>query len=174
MTQAEIIEISCEKAGRNFDCLSALDCFPPHKEVIVPIDEIENFIGDCRGWNRAQFDQGLPTSTTIPAATWDEWVEVYAIVEPPAEFAAAVRLFAKVAGEFGEGIGAYCPDDDREVIVPADEKAAFVKDCELWAAERFASGQPVAVVMSAENWAAWLEMFEVADLDDETIDSLCA
>lgn len=63
----------------------------------------------------------------------------------------------------------------REVITPPEEFENFVADCMGWeegerrtATQSFEQGYGVVLSMSAENWAAWLEQFEVAELDDET------
>lgn len=77
----ETIRLTCERTGRRFDCLSALACYTPHKEIIVPQAEIENFISDCSVWDIAKFDAGYSIETTIAAETWAEWLEVYEAVD---------------------------------------------------------------------------------------------
>ena len=69
----------------------------------------------------------------------------------------------------------------REVVTPPEEFENFVNDCAGWeegeirtATQSFEQGYGVVLSMSAENWAAWLEMFEVCELDDETAALLSA
>ena len=76
----------------------------------------------------------------------------------------------------------------REVITTPEEFENFVNDCAGWedtshlmatnapytATQRFESGYGVVVTISAEDWRAWLEQFEVCDLDDETLAALSA
>lgn len=73
------------------------------------------------------------------------------------------------------------PKGGREVIAPADEAPNFVTDCLGWSepaityddgscvdkADRFDQGYSVVLQIRSSDWAAWLEMFEVCDLDDE-------
>lgn len=67
----------------------------------------------------------------------------------------------------------------REVITPPEEFENFVNDCAGWeegelrtATQSFEQGYGVVLSMTAENWAAWLEQFEVCELDEETAVSL--
>ena len=76
----------------------------------------------------------------------------------------------------------------REVITTPEEFENFVNDCAGWedishltatnagysATQRFEAGYGVVVTISAEDWQAWLEQFEVCDLDDETLAALSA
>ncbi len=79
------------------------------------------------------------------------------------------------------------PKGGREVIAPAYQAPNFVNDCMGWSepaityddgicvdkAERFDQGYSVVLQIRSSDWAAWLDQFEVADLDDETAALLC-
>ena len=69
----------------------------------------------------------------------------------------------------------------REVITTPDEFEAFVNDCAGWddgedrtSTECFEEGYGVVLTMTVENWEAWLEQYEVCELDDETAALLSA
>jgi hypothetical protein len=92
--------------------------------------------------------------------------------------ASTVRLTVSITGEFNDCISAVSIDSQqphREAIAPPEEVKYFIKDCgSTWNANAFAQNVSFVVTMAADDWDSWLLMYEVADLDQETIDLLCA
>ncbi len=135
-----------------------------HKEVCIDKAEIAAFHADCHSWDAQPFDMGRCIQVTMSAENWALWLEGFELVEP----ADYVWLTLSQDGESDDCISAICLTDWREAIAPADEKAAMVSDLVGFDAARFDQGYSVVARMSAANWQAWLEMFEVSELPADT------
>ena len=51
------------------------------------------------------------------------------------------------------------PPDRLEAVIDRSEAPAFMADCGGWDADRFEQGFGIVVMMSAGNWAAWLNAY---------------
>ena len=141
------------------------------EEVGIDTAEAYNFFPDCIGIDTAlaeRYSNGQPVAVGMSAADWQAWVEGCKFVEHPG----FVWLTLCAEGESDDGIGALCLTDGREAIAPPDEKAAMLADLIGFNAERFDGGYSVVARMSAENWAAWLEMYDAAPLPEDVFDAL--
>lgn len=130
--------------------------------------EAYNFIPDLIGLDptsAARYTQGYPVAVGMAVETWGLWLEGCEFVEDPG----FVWLTCCQDGQNDDYISALSLGEKREVIAPPDELRAFLVDLIGLNVASFEQGYSVVCRMSSENWAAWLEQFEVAELDVETV-----
>lgn len=133
-----------------------------------------SFFPDCIGLDAplAQYySAGLPIAVGMSAEHWAAWLEEYELDQSDASF---VWLTVSQDGENNNGISALCLTDKREAIAPPEERAHLINDLTGFNATRFDQERGVVCRMTVANWAAWLELFEVAGLDEETVLLLCS
>lgn len=154
------------------DSLAAIDC-DGHQQITIDDNpnELYKFYCDLISLDSqltAMYDAKFPIAVGMSFEDWAAWVALYQIGDGE-----HVWLTLCKAGEKEDCISALCLMSKQEAIAPVAEKPYLIGDCIGFAAESFEAGYSVVVRMTAENWAAWLEQFEVADLDDETAALLC-
>lgn len=162
--------IARDLTGRNEVVAIDLDNF---RQCGVDTTEAYNFFPDCIGLTpdlASRYSQGYPVACAMSAQNWDAWVEGCEFVQDPG----FVWLTVNTDGENDDCISALSLGEKREAIAPPDEFRAFLNDLIGFNAARYEQGYSVVCRMTSENWAAWLEMFEVAELDAETVALLCA
>lgn len=140
------------------------------EELFVAADEVQNLAADCHGWNAQAFALGECFQSTMSAANYEIWADAYQRQTEPAY----VWLALCQEGENDECIGALCLTDGREAIAPPDEKYYLVGDCTPFSAASFDHGFSCVARMSAQNWQAWLEKFEVSELHADATALLAA
>ena len=137
------------------------------RQVAIDTREAYQFIPDLIGLDQsssARYSQGYPVEAGMTAENWAAWLEGLELVEAPDY----VWLTVSLEGWGQNSLSALCLTDKREVAVPRDEMPHFYPDCIGLNESQLMSGQGVVCRMSVENWAAWLEHFEVASLPTET------
>lgn len=147
--------------------------FDTKEQIGINTAEAYSFFPDCIGLNddlAERYSNGQPVAVGMTAEDWALWLAGFELVES-ADF---VWLTLCQEGEFDNCIGALCLTDSREAIAPPDEKTALVADLIGFDAASFNQGAGVVARMTAANWAAWLEHFEVAALPAESAALLTA
>ena len=132
------------------------------------------FIPDLIGLDQAladRYTEGYPVAVGMTAENWQLWVENFELAQEDSDY---VWLTASLEGWGQNSLSALCLTDKCEVAVPRDEMPHFYPDCIGLNESQLMSGQGVVCRMSVENWAAWLEHFEVASLPAETAALLSA
>lgn len=135
--------------------------------------EAYNFIPDLIGLDptsAARYTQGYPIAAGMSVENWAAWLEGCEFVEAPG----FVWLTVSKEGDHEDSIGGLCLIDKREAIAPSNEISAFLADLIGFNPASFEQGRSVVCRMTAENWASWLALFEVALLDADTITQLCS
>lgn len=153
------------------DGIAAIDCDSKEQIFVQDFNEAHNFLCDLIGLDdslAAKYSAGSAIAVGMASENWAAWLALY-----QTDDADYVWLTLSKAGEREDCISALALTSKREAIAPVDEKPYMVSDCIGFAGESFEEGYSVVVRMTAENWALWLEQFEVADLDDETAALLC-
>lgn len=57
----------------------------------------------------------------------------------------------------------------REIVIPPDEIGQLALDVTGWDEEAYSNDQSFIAVMPRMEWLKWLDVYEVADLDEETV-----
>lgn len=156
---------------RHNDGIAAIDCDSKSQVVVEDFNESHRFVVDLIGLNdqaAARYTTGFPVSVGMAVGDWDAWIEHY-----QTDDSAFVWLSLWKAGDKEDCISALCLTDSREAIAPPDEKSSMIADLIGFNAGSFEGDFNVVARMKTEHWAAWLELFEVAPLDDETVAMLC-
>lgn len=125
------------------------------QECIIDCTEAAGFIAECPTWDADSFDAGRCIQVGMSAESWQLWLEGYQLVEPSGYVALTC------ATEASECITALSLIGKQEVIAPPDEASQFMADCHGWDAHRFNAGYSIVVRMAAEEWASWLEIYQV-------------
>jgi len=134
--------------------------------------EAYEFIPDVIGLDTnsaAIYTEGYPIAVGMSAENWALWLEGCEFVVDPG----FVWLTVSKEGDSQDCIGGLCLTTKQEVIAPRAEIRGFHEDCIGFNTARFSQGYSVVCRMSSENWAAWLESYEAAMLDAETVALLC-
>lgn len=129
-------------------------------EAVIDRTEARNFFVDCVGLDpslAADYSAGRCIQTNMSAQDGASWTnDAYEIVTP-LDYVALT-----VCPEANGAVGGLCLADSREAIAPADELAYFSKDCgRTWNAEAFNAERSFVALMAADDWASWLERYEV-------------
>ncbi len=151
--------------------IAAIDIDTHQQATVLDFCESGRFVCDLIGLDNslaAKYSAGHAIAVGMSFEKWAAWLALYQIGD-----GSYVWLSLCKAGEKEDCISALCLTSGREAIAPVDEKPYMAGDCIGFDALRFEDDFGIVCRMSFENWAAWLEQFEVCDLDYETAEMLC-
>lgn len=135
--------------------------------------EAYQFIPDVIGLDTnsaAIYTEGYPIAVGMSAESWEAWLGCCEFIEDPG----FVWLTCCQDGQNDDCISALSLGEKREMIAPPNEMCAFLADLIGFSDSSYSQGFGVVCRMRSEDWAAWLEQFEAAELDAETVALLCS
>ena len=152
---SNLVRIVCSKIpGGTGVCDIAVQHLGLDIQLFISLEAAEDFIHDCYGWEAARFDSGYAIEVSMRREDWAAWLTANRAANVPC-------YFLSCSPEGGSCIGGLALGSKRTMILPPDEAKNFINDCYGWDSDQFSAGYSVVVLMTAHDWAAWLEGFEI-------------
>ncbi|MEL7520005.1 MAG: hypothetical protein AAGJ80_00045 [Cyanobacteria bacterium J06553_1] len=155
--------------------IAAIDLVTQTQALIDDESEHYNFFVDCIGLDQSladRYDSGLSVAVSMASNDWAAWLEHFHRAADNSPF---VWLTASPEGNFRDYALTAMELLTKREIVAVEEKPAFTRDVQGWDEPTYQKNLSFVCRMSAEDWDAWLEVFEVTEsLDNDVAESLTA
>ena len=154
--------------------ISAINVDTQAQVLINDESEHYSFFTDCIGLDQAladRYDNDQAISCSMTSDDWNSWLEHF---HHSAEHSPYVWLTVSQEGNQQDYALSAMELITKREIVAVEEKLAFVRDVQGWNESAYQKNLSFICRMSAENWTAWLEMWEATELPSNTATRLTA